>query len=95
VIELKEMDENCRIRVANRVLCDWPEMIDETVSSCEGYTAAQFERHCVDLALKQIRAGKKPKAEYDPEIQRSTIDAGTHALSSRRRRRKFRELSNT
>lgn len=55
VIYLGPMDEECRRRMAQRILCDWPELIDETVMLGEGMTGAQFQELCVQSAFTKMR----------------------------------------
>jgi len=44
------LSEAGRQQIAERILQDWPEKIPTVVAGCVGYTGAQFERRCIDLA---------------------------------------------
>lgn len=50
-IELKEMDSECRRKVACRILKGYDSYIDNIVDEGEGDTGAQFNERCVQLAL--------------------------------------------
>lgn len=50
--ELKSLDKECRIKVANRILCDCKEFIDKIVEDGEGDSGAQFQERCTQIALK-------------------------------------------
>ena len=51
-IELKELDEDCRKKIAKRILCDFPDKTSVMVKKGEGDTGAQFQERCMQLALK-------------------------------------------
>lgn len=42
-----------RVFIANNILSDWPELIEDAVNNCEECTAAQFENACIKLAVKK------------------------------------------
>lgn len=58
-IHLGVMQKEQRISLANHILSDYPELIDETVNAGEGETAAQFQSRCADLALAKFWAEGK------------------------------------
>lgn len=52
VIELKELEEGCRYRIAERILRDSPQAIKEAVLAGFGDTGAQFQERCSQIALR-------------------------------------------
>ena len=57
VIHLGPMDTQNKLRMANRVLKDWPELIDGVMAHDEAATPAQFQELCLQEAFKQIHKG--------------------------------------
>ena len=55
-LELKEMDDDCRRKLAGIILVDCPAMIDEIVIGGSGDTGAQFSERCIRVALKDYWA---------------------------------------
>jgi hypothetical protein len=53
VLELKIMDKDCRLRLAQRILSDCPEFIPQIVENGEGDTGAQFQERCSQVALSE------------------------------------------
>lgn len=51
-IELKELDKDCRIKIAKRILCDFAHKIPIMIEKGRGDTGAQFQERCMQLALK-------------------------------------------
>lgn len=58
-IELQAMDKACRRRIAERILIDCPEHIEELVSDGEGDTGAQFQDRCAQVALENYWARER------------------------------------
>lgn len=58
-IELKELDEECRRNIAERIFSDYPDMVDELVEKGNGDTGAQFIDRCSQLALKRFWSEEK------------------------------------
>ena len=52
LIHLKEVEVEERKKIAAHVLSDFPELVDKTVESGVGETAAQFQSKCAALAMK-------------------------------------------
>lgn len=50
-LELKPMTEACRRVLAQRILSDCPELVEEQVKAGANDTAAQFQERCAQLAL--------------------------------------------
>lgn len=51
IVRLGEMSEECRRRVAERILADCPHLISDLVSGSAGDTPAQFQEKCGQIAL--------------------------------------------
>jgi SpoVK/Ycf46/Vps4 family AAA+-type ATPase len=51
MIELPILSAEGRRKLAKRILCDWPEKIEQLVAQGEGDTGAQFQERCVRIAL--------------------------------------------
>jgi hypothetical protein len=73
IIELPDLDEACRRKIAERILADCPHFIDETVAAGDGDTGAQFQDRCTKLALEhhwqEHRLNGKPnRIEWNPCI---------------------------
>ena len=51
-VELGVLDQACRQKLAQRILADCPEKIDELVQQGDGYTGAQFTELCAKAALE-------------------------------------------
>ena len=51
--ELNVMTKECRLTLANRILCDCPNLITAIVNKGEGDTPAQFQDRCAQIALKE------------------------------------------
>lgn len=51
VMELREMDERCRRLLAERILSECPEYVDDLVAKGQGDTGAQFQERCARAAL--------------------------------------------
>lgn len=51
-IELKDLDEEGKIFIANNILRDWPDLAAKTAKEFQG-TAADFENKCTTIALKK------------------------------------------
>ena len=56
-LEVGNLDEKARTKLAARILADWPKLQAPTVAAGDGDTAAQFQERCSRLALKQHWAG--------------------------------------
>lgn len=54
VLELRELDQDCRVKMAKRILCDYPEEIDGIVLRGNGDTGAQFQERCAQIALRRF-----------------------------------------
>lgn len=54
VVELSELKESGRHKIAKRILCDAHWLINKTVQDGEGETGAQFENRCRRLALDEF-----------------------------------------
>ena len=66
-IRLGNMKEPQRRSLANHILSDFPDLIEETISAGEGETAAQFQSRCGQLALDRFwKDGKfkNPSTQY-------------------------------
>lgn len=58
VLELPLLDEKCRIKIAERILCDFPKFIDKVVKDGDGDTGAQFQERCSQIALREYWENK-------------------------------------
>ena len=54
VIHLGLMQKEQRLQLANHILSDFPELIDNIVNEGEGETAAQFQHRCASIALTKF-----------------------------------------
>jgi hypothetical protein len=54
VIHLCELDEDCRRKLAGRILHDYPDLIEKVVAAGEGETGAQFQYRCSRIALARF-----------------------------------------
>ena len=54
VIHLGLMEKEQRLQLANHILSDFPELVDNIVSEGEGETAAQFQHRCAGIALAKF-----------------------------------------
>lgn len=52
VLELNPPDVNGRIKIAKRILVDYPEYVDDVVIAGSNDSGAQFQERCTRLALK-------------------------------------------
>lgn len=52
ILELKEMDIECRRKLAGRILVEWPDTHKKIVEDGNGDTGAQFQYRCARLAEK-------------------------------------------
>jgi SpoVK/Ycf46/Vps4 family AAA+-type ATPase len=51
-IELKELDESSRRKIAERILSEYPQEINGAIVAGDGDTGAQFQERCAQIALK-------------------------------------------
>lgn len=58
-IEVGPLCEEGRKFIAANILRDWPNLLVETVKACDGYVAAEFENHCIELAIAEKNKEKK------------------------------------
>lgn len=73
-IKLTELDEACRRRIAERVLDECPEKIDDLVAGGEGDTGAQFQERCMRVALADHWTKKDLTAEVEvPDHDRPVV----------------------
>jgi hypothetical protein len=54
VVEIGVMGEQQRLRLARKVLQDWPELVEESVAEGQGMTPVLFQEHCVRKALHRL-----------------------------------------
>ena len=57
-LELGPIDEPCRRRIAQRILSECTDLIDQAVNDGKGDTPAAFTDRCAQIALKHFWAGK-------------------------------------
>jgi SpoVK/Ycf46/Vps4 family AAA+-type ATPase len=56
VLEVSFMDEKNRYKMANRILQDWPEIIEEVVHKyAQDVTPAQMQEICIQAAFEQMK----------------------------------------
>lgn len=53
------LSEPSRVKIANRILSDCPQFIEQTVSEGNGDTGAQFESRCEKIAIREYWGGFK------------------------------------
>ena len=58
-IELCILDEECRRKIAVKILDCFPEFVEKIVADGEGDTGAQFQERCTQIALKKYWESKK------------------------------------
>ncbi len=58
VLHLKELDDDCRLRMATRMLYDCQEYIPATVEEGNGDTGAQFQERCLRIASEEYWKSK-------------------------------------
>jgi hypothetical protein len=73
IIELTTLDEECRNKIAQRILCDYPEHINKIVTGGDGDTGAQFQDRCSKLALKCFW-DDHDEATFKPKSVMATIE---------------------
>lgn len=66
--ELRNPDEECRRKIAARILADWPDEIEDFVQAGEGYSAARFTDMCTDKALTLFWKDNNLKVDITPHI---------------------------
>lgn len=59
VIHLGTMSREDRLRMAQRILKDWPDLVANTVKDGESFTPAQFQELCIQVAFNRM-ANPKP-----------------------------------
>ena len=65
VVSMSTLDESGRRKLAERILDDWPEWIDDLVRAGEKDTPAQFQERCGRLALKLHYGEAQPESVFD------------------------------
>ncbi len=65
VIEVSTIGLIGRLKMASRILKDWPEDIDRMVHKHTAVTPAQFQELCLQLALKKIAESEKEENAKD------------------------------
>lgn len=65
VVELKNIDAECRTKVAEAILGDWPEEVGSIVLAGDGDTPAQFSERCTKLALALFNRDKFGRANEE------------------------------
>lgn len=63
VLELSTLDEECRLKIAKRILSDCPHFIEEMVNLGNNTTGAQFTEMCAKVALEHYWSDKGPKVD--------------------------------
>ncbi len=58
-IEVGPLCEEGRKFIAQNILRDWPNLVAESVRTCDGYVAAEFENYCIELAIQEKNKEKK------------------------------------
>lgn len=53
VLEISGLDEAGRLKLCQRILCEWPETWTELVAAGDGETGAEFQERCVGEALRR------------------------------------------
>ncbi len=71
VMEFKDMTEDCRQRLAERILIDFPAAISDAVKAGHGDTGAQFQDRCIRVVLESYWKNKHledtmPEDEEEP-----------------------------
>jgi len=56
VIRMEGMSQASKLGMIQNILRDWPELIEQTLSECEGYTPAQVQEVCVQTAYRKLQA---------------------------------------
>ena len=76
VMELREMDYDCRLKLASRILSECTQHIEETVRHGQGDTGAQFQERCTRIALRHHWNGKQDIKDfrYEPEEKPVKLD---------------------
>ena len=71
VIHLGKMNRENRLKMATKILRDWPDLIDGTVAKYADVTPAQFQEACVVLAFQMIHKEKETSCESKTSTNRS------------------------
>lgn len=66
VVELRELDEIGRRKIAMRILADWPREWDRIVRDGAGDTGAQYQERCARCAL-ELRYAERGEEQKDTE----------------------------
>lgn len=53
ILHLSIMNKKCRLKLAQKILSECPEYIDEVMKKSEGFTAAQMQNYCAEIALRE------------------------------------------
>lgn len=69
VVELKELDESCRRRLAERILSECPDRVDDLVEEGNGDTGAQFQDRCTQVAHAHYWT-TRPATDEDEEQEK-------------------------
>jgi len=59
ILKFDVLDKSGREKVANKILSDYPEVIEKTIEEGVGETGAQFTKRCINLALSLYWENKK------------------------------------
>jgi hypothetical protein len=65
IITFRELNDEQRKSIANRLLKEYPELINETIAAGAGETGAQFENRCGQLALHHYWKQKRLSRESE------------------------------
>ena len=63
VIELGHMEVEARLKLACKVLVDWPDMVNQVVNEGVGLTPVQFQELCIQHAYKKIHRNEIQEEE--------------------------------
>jgi len=62
-LELKNLDKDCRLKIAKRILSNCPQYIEKLVDDGDGDSGAQFQERCTQVALKHFWESKNIRIE--------------------------------
>lgn len=67
VVEVGPMQEQQRVMMAQKMLSDWPELVEQAVAEGTGMAGAQFEDHCVQIAFTRMAQEEQEAKLVTPE----------------------------
>lgn len=54
IVRFTPPDRDGRLKIAGRILADWPDVIEQAVNECDGLSGAELEEHCKRIAFDRF-----------------------------------------